>query len=89
VNLGLAASLGGRIDEAAARFTEALRLDPDSVDAHLNLGAIRAAQGRTAEAVTHFEAVLARDPHDPDARRSLAQIRTGQPVANPAQPAPN
>lgn len=57
-NRGIVAALKGRLDEAEQMFADAVRIAPDSADAHANLGkaylekgAIREAIDRLAEAV--------------------------------------
>jgi Flp pilus assembly protein TadD len=50
MNLGLAVLAQGRPEEALLCQREALRLDPDSADAHNNLGMAHYAQGHIAEA---------------------------------------
>lgn len=52
----------GRIDEAIAQFHTALRIEPDSSDAHFRLADALETSGRPAEAVTHYEAALRSDP---------------------------
>jgi tetratricopeptide (TPR) repeat protein len=59
---GIALGEQGRLDEGAAAFSEALRLQPDSVDAHNNLGSIRFAQRRLDEAIACYERVLHINP---------------------------
>lgn len=45
-------------EEAAEQFAEALVLNPNFKEAHINLGILLAAQGRLADACTHYEAAL-------------------------------
>ncbi|MBP2300480.1 tetratricopeptide repeat protein [Azospirillum picis] len=49
-------------DGAAACYAAALRLDPDSLDAHYGLGLAHHNRGRMAEAEPHYRAVLAGRP---------------------------
>src|SRR5262249_33674143 len=61
-----------RLDEAAAEFTEAARLDPSFADAHYNLAVTRGSQRRFAEAVTQSRAALPINPGDQQAARMLS-----------------
>ena len=54
----------GRLDQAAARYREALRLDPALVDAHTNLGTILRAQGDLMGAVRVYETAIRHAPED-------------------------
>ena len=51
-----------RLDEAATRLQEALRLDPDLAPAHLSLGLLLLRQRRGADAWPHLERAVAIDP---------------------------
>jgi Flp pilus assembly protein TadD len=57
---------------AIDEFREALRWNPDSVEAHNNLGIALASVGRMDEAVKEFRQALAIEPGFEDARRNLA-----------------
>jgi tetratricopeptide (TPR) repeat protein len=70
--LGVALAAGGRRDEAAEQFAEALRHEPDRADAHLNLAAILAERGEWAEAIRHYRGALRHDPGNAIARFELA-----------------
>ncbi|MFQ5744578.1 MAG: tetratricopeptide repeat protein [Acidobacteriota bacterium] len=48
----------GKIDEALAQFSIALKLQPDLVEAHYNLGVIFQNQGKFNRAARHFQEVL-------------------------------
>ena len=56
-------------------YREALRLEPDSAEAHNGLGVALASLGRLDEAVGHFEQALRLDPANADARRNLERAR--------------
>jgi len=60
-SLGLAYTLVGKYDLAIRNFTEALRIDPQSVPARQNLGVVLLQQGRAEEAVACFTPLL-QDP---------------------------
>ena len=65
----------GNLEQAAAEFTEALRLDPGNVSAHKNLGVILAQKGRLDEPMTQFSEAVRLDPADEGARRNLERAR--------------
>lgn len=50
--------------EAQAQYQEALRLDPDSRNAHLGLAALLSQEGKTTQALIHYQAVLSGNPQD-------------------------
>ena len=72
--LGLALTGAGRIDEANARFREALAVDPSFYPARKNLAVNEFDRGRRAEAARHFEQVLQQVPDDPIANVHLGEI---------------
>ena len=73
INLGNALNADGRTREAAARYEEALRLEPDSAEAHYLLGsACLAIPGRLDDAVAHCADALRLSPDYADAHLSLA-----------------
>ena len=53
-NAGLALRAAGRLDEAAAAFTDAVRIDPDFFLARLQLGSVFEALGREREAAAAY-----------------------------------
>src|SRR5689334_17438047 len=62
--LGIALTSAGRVEEAATRFEEALKIDPSFVPARKNLAINEFARGRFDAAQRDFEQVLARAPDD-------------------------
>lgn len=70
--LGLFLFRSRRLDEAAALYEDALRMDPNYFQPHFYLGNIRARQGRLAEAESHFAAAVRIEPDDRDAHFNLA-----------------
>jgi serine/threonine-protein kinase len=52
--MGLYLLSANKLDEAAASFEEALRLDPQNLDARYNLGVVSAQRGNWKEAELHF-----------------------------------
>jgi tetratricopeptide (TPR) repeat protein len=61
----------GRDSEAAASYTEALRLRPEFVEARNNLGNALGGLGRWAEALPCYEQVLRQRPDYPEAHNNL------------------
>ena len=70
-NLGVAYSNMGRLQEARATLSEALRLDPSHVNSRVALGVAFASENRHEEAIKEFERALAIDPANPWAQRNL------------------
>jgi tetratricopeptide (TPR) repeat protein len=62
VNFGFLWLKLGRIDRAQQHMEEALRLDPDCANAHLDLGLIYSLRGNYDGAVTKFKEVIRRWP---------------------------
>jgi tetratricopeptide (TPR) repeat protein len=72
--LGIALTSAGRADEAAARFQQALNVDPNFTPARKNLAINEFARGKLAEAQRDFEQVLARAPDDEVTHLHLGEI---------------
>jgi tetratricopeptide (TPR) repeat protein len=72
-NLGLALAKLGKTDEAAARYAQALRLDPHSSEAHLNLGNLLRASDPEA-AVRHFQSAVQFAPDYIEAHNNLGAM---------------
>jgi superkiller protein 3 len=64
--------------EAAASYEEALRLDPDHLDARVNLGIVRAGQGKFDEAIGHWVRALQLRPDCALAHNNLGVALTEQ-----------
>ena len=58
---------------------EAIRHDPDHVDAHNTLGGMLAEQGSPSEALEHFRVALRLEPDSPGIRRNIATLRERHP----------
>jgi Flp pilus assembly protein TadD len=70
--MGLALDRAAKPNEALFAFREAVRLSPNSADAHLGLGKMKLKLERTHDAVMELETVLRLDPGNPQARRLLS-----------------
>jgi tetratricopeptide (TPR) repeat protein len=68
----------GKVREAIAHYEEALRIDPDLVEAHYNLGVALEKAGRVPEAMQHYQQALKLRPDITAARDALARLRAGQ-----------
>jgi tetratricopeptide (TPR) repeat protein len=65
----------GKIEEAIAHYEQALRIDPDYVQAHYNLGLALERLGRTPEAIEHYQQVLKLRPDFTPARNALSRLQ--------------
>jgi tetratricopeptide (TPR) repeat protein len=70
-NLGLVYEKTGRLDDAVARYEEALRIQPDFPDAHTNLGNVLLAKGRKDEALAHLRESVRLAPDSAEAWNNL------------------
>lgn len=77
--LGNLALASGRPREAAERYLEALRRDPDQAMTHYNLALALDALGRTTEALSHVERALELDP--PEAWNLVRAVTRGRHAA--------
>lgn len=78
VQLGHLLLQSGRAELAAARYRQALQIEP-SVEAHQGLARALAALGRRDEAIAQDEAALRLQPDFAPARRHLEELRRGGP----------
>src|SRR6266487_2432628 len=80
-NYGKALQEAGRLDEAGAEFSTALRFNPNSAKAHANLATVLIGKGNLEEAETHFEAALRIDPNNAEYHSGYAFVleRLGRP----------
>jgi tetratricopeptide (TPR) repeat protein len=58
LNLGDALLNAGKVDEATKRYFEALRIEPQSAEAHYGLGLTFTKSGRANDAIAHFDEAL-------------------------------
>lgn len=78
VQQGKEALLTGELDVALALFQEAVEMEPDSANAHLNLGVALKLKGLAAEARASLEKAKGLDPKGPvgaEAERMLATLK--------------
>ena len=71
LNLGKALTRQGKLDEAIARYSEALRIDPNYAQAHSNLSIALATQGKLDEAIAHYFEALRINPNYAQAHSNL------------------
>jgi tetratricopeptide (TPR) repeat protein len=69
--LGIVARQEGRIDEALARYRDAIALDPNYAPSRVNLAEILAARGDRAAALNEFREAARIDPEYPKAQYNL------------------
>jgi superkiller protein 3 len=70
---GLALARAAKPAEALAAFQQAVQLDPNNAEAHLNLGKSQFTLGRVNEAIAELQEALRLDPANPQAKRLLSQ----------------
>jgi len=61
----------GKLDQAIAHFSEALRVLPNYAEAHNNLGVALGQQGKFDEAAKHFSEAVRVKPDYTDAQNNL------------------
>ena len=69
------------MDEAIRQFQEALRLKPDSAQAHYNLGVALAKKGQMDEAISQYQEAVRLKPDFAEARNNLDYLLTEHPKA--------
>ena len=72
---GRAALDKGDLDQAATKFRHALKLQPESSDAHRYLGAVLEKNGDTESASREYENAVDLNPGDVSARQSLQKLQ--------------
>jgi len=70
---GLALDRAGKPSEALAAFQEAIRLNPNSAEAHLHLGKMELGLSHVNEAIADLHEALRLDPGNTQAKRLLSQ----------------
>jgi Tfp pilus assembly protein PilF len=72
--VGFAVSLGRRKEtarQAERQFAEAIRLDPDNIEAHLQFGLYYKSMKVASRAIAELRTVLRLDPENEKARKEL------------------
>jgi tetratricopeptide (TPR) repeat protein len=69
----------GRFEEAIEHYTQALRIEPDYAEAHVNLGIALERVGRVQAAMEHYDQALLLRPDLVAVQKRLALLRAGQP----------
>ena len=82
--LGDALASQGRVAEAIAHYSEAVRIRPDYTNAHNKLGVALADQGRIGEAIIHYTEALRIEPDFPAAHVNLGNALATQGKASEA-----
>lgn len=73
---GNVAAEKNQMAEASAYFEQAVKLDPNHVDARINLGNALAIQGKWRQAADQFKWVLEKNPKDADALVNYGNVLT-------------
>jgi tetratricopeptide (TPR) repeat protein len=74
-NLGLLLAHQHKLPEAAEQLNEALRLNPNSAEAHVTLGVVLLRLGKAEESIPHFSAALRIKPDWALAQDNLKQAQ--------------
>lgn len=74
LELGYAALIGGRFEEATLAYERSLRANPDERDALLGLAYINHQQGRMDDARSYYRKVLRNDPGNANANSGLLSL---------------
>jgi tetratricopeptide (TPR) repeat protein len=77
-NLGYALTTQGKLDEAIAHYSEALRINPAYAEAHNNLGNALTTQGKLDEAIAHYSEALRINPNSAQAHNNLGNALARQ-----------
>ena len=77
----------GKVDDAIAEYRAALRLDPDSPEAHLNLGIALVVKGKLDEAIAEFREAFRSSPTRP--MPTVASAFPGRSTASSTRRSPN
>ena len=81
--LGAIYRRSGRLDEAEAHLTEALRRDPDLAPAYSTLGNVFQARGNLEQAEDAYHEALRRLPRYPEALINFGALHQPGPLARP------
>jgi tetratricopeptide (TPR) repeat protein len=73
-NLGVVLVQAGRLDEGIARFREALRIDPNYPDVHIDLGNALNARGAADDALAEFATVVRLRPDYAEAHNAYGNL---------------
>jgi len=73
-NKGLEAARSGRLQDALMSFQDAIRKDPDFVQAHLNLGIVYEKLGQGSQAKKEYQEVLRIEPQNPKAHYRIGMM---------------
>jgi tetratricopeptide (TPR) repeat protein len=68
----------GRVEDARAQYTEAIRLIPNNAEAHCRLGALLARQGKREEAQAHFAEAIRIKPDYVEAQQQFRALISGE-----------
>jgi tetratricopeptide (TPR) repeat protein len=86
LNRGVDYAKQGQLDKAIAEFEEAIKLDPNYVEAHVNLGIGYAKQGMFDKAIAAYEEAIRLDPDIAEAHYNLGLAYAKQGMFDKAIP---
>ncbi len=73
-NVACALQHNGQLEEAAAHYQEALKINPGYAPAHVNLGTMLADRGQFAAAMDHYCKALQSETDNADAHNNLGRV---------------
>jgi len=77
-HMGAALADRGKVDEAIAHYSEALRIKPNFAEAHYSLGNALASQGKLNEAIAHYSEALRIKPGSAEPHNGLGSALADQ-----------
>jgi len=86
LNRGVDLEAQGKLEEAAAAYREAMRIEPELSEAHYNVGSVLQAQGKLEEAAAEYRTAIRIKPDLMEAHYNLGLLLFGQGKSEEAIP---